>query len=183
MPRGVAVRYRFLQGSQTFLVGIQKERLEKPELIKTKEQIETINNFKNNKFNILVASSVGEEGIDIPEVNAVIFYETIGSELRKIQRGGRTGRTKPSYDELAKFWVEAQHTDYNYTIANCYSVTDLVLKQQKHLQILVDEFESLDQDFFEELFKFTNDSGKVERFFYEPFPFQKQICPNIWNRV
>ena len=51
----------------------------------------------------------------------------------------RTGRVKPSYDELAKFWVEAQHTDYNYTIANCYSITDLVLKQQKHLQILVDE--------------------------------------------
>lgn len=46
----------------------------------------------------------------------------------------RTGRAKPSYDELAKFWVEAQHTDYNYTIANCYSITDLALKQQKHLQ-------------------------------------------------
>ena len=44
---------------------------------------------------ILVASSVAEEGIDIPEVNAVIFYEPIGSELRKIQRAGRTGRTKP----------------------------------------------------------------------------------------
>ena len=91
----------------------------------------------------------------------------------------RTGRTKPSYDELAKFWVEAQHTDYNYTIANCYSVTDLVLKQQKHLQILVDEFESLDQDFFEELFKFTNDSGKIEHFYYDPFPFQKQIIKDV----
>lgn len=91
----------------------------------------------------------------------------------------RTGRTKPSYDELAKFWVEAQHTDYNYTIANCYSVTDLVLKQQKHLQILVDEFESLDQDFFEELFKFTNDSGKIEHFYYDPFPFQRQIIKDV----
>lgn len=91
----------------------------------------------------------------------------------------RTGRTKPSYDELAKFWVEAQHTDYNYTIANCYSVTDLVLKQQKHLQILVDELESLDQDFFEELFKFTNDSGRIEHFYYEPFPFQKQIIKDV----
>ena len=44
---------------------------------------------------MLVASSVGEEGLDIPEVNSVIFYESIGSELRKIQRSGRTGRTKP----------------------------------------------------------------------------------------
>ena len=63
--------------------------------LKQKEQMEIINKFKENKFSILVASSVGEEGIDIPEVNAVIFYEPIGSELRKIQRTGRTGRTKP----------------------------------------------------------------------------------------
>lgn len=91
----------------------------------------------------------------------------------------RTSRVKPSYDELAKFWVEAQHTDYNYTIANCYSITDLVLKQQKHLQILVDELESLDQDFFEELYKFTNDAGKIKHFFYEPFPFQKQMIKDV----
>ena len=60
-----------------------------------KEQASVINNFKNLEFNVLVASSVAEEGIDIPEVNAVIFYEPIGSELRKIQRSGRTGRTTP----------------------------------------------------------------------------------------
>jgi superfamily II DNA or RNA helicase len=91
----------------------------------------------------------------------------------------RTNRLKPSYDELAKFWVESQHTDYNYTIANCYSITDLVLKQQKHLQILVDEFESLNQDFFEELYKFTNDAGKIERFFYTPFSFQEEIIKDV----
>lgn len=91
----------------------------------------------------------------------------------------RTNRTKPSYDELAKFWVEAQHTDFNYTIANCYSITNLVLKQQKHLQILVDEFELLDQDFFEELYKFTNDSGKIEHYYYKPFTFQKQMIKDV----
>ena len=46
-------------------------------------------------FNVLVASSVGEEGLDIPEVSAVIFYEPVASELRRTQRSGRTGRTKP----------------------------------------------------------------------------------------
>ena len=59
--------------------------------LKQKEQIEIIENFKNGKFNVLVASSVGEEGLDIPEVNSVIFYESIGSELRKIQRSGSPG--------------------------------------------------------------------------------------------
>ncbi|HLD15613.1 MAG TPA: DEAD/DEAH box helicase [Candidatus Nanoarchaeia archaeon] len=59
------------------------------------EQQSIIDAFKNHEFNILVASSVGEEGLDLPEVAAVVFYEPIPSELRKIQRQGRTARTKP----------------------------------------------------------------------------------------
>ena len=57
-----------------------------------KEQKQTIEEFSQGKFNILVATSIGEEGLDIPEVNAVIFYEPIPSEIRKIQRAGRTAR-------------------------------------------------------------------------------------------
>ncbi len=71
----------------------QADRIDKGQ--KQKEQIEIINKFKNKEFNILVASSVAEEGIDIPEVNSVIFFEPIGSELRRIQRSGRTARTIP----------------------------------------------------------------------------------------
>ncbi|MBS3144483.1 DEAD/DEAH box helicase [Candidatus Woesearchaeota archaeon] len=63
--------------------------------LKQKEQIETIEQFKDKEFKVLVASSVGEEGLDIPEVNAVIFYEPVASELRRVQRSGRTGRTMP----------------------------------------------------------------------------------------
>ena len=71
----------------------QADRIDKGQ--KQKEQIEIIEKFKNKEFNVLVASSVAEEGIDIPEVNSVIFFEPIGSELRKIQRSGRTARTIP----------------------------------------------------------------------------------------
>ena len=63
--------------------------------MKQKEQLETIQQFKDKEFHVLVASSVGEEGLDIPEVHAVIFYEPVPSELRRVQRSGRTGRTKP----------------------------------------------------------------------------------------
>ncbi len=57
-----------------------------------KKQIELLKKFENHEFNVLVMSSVGEEGIDIPEVDVVIFYEPVPSAIRTIQRRGRTGR-------------------------------------------------------------------------------------------
>jgi len=62
--------------------------------LKQKEQIEILNEFGYELFNVLVATAVGEEGLDIEEVNTVIFYEPVPSEIRSIQRRGRTGRTK-----------------------------------------------------------------------------------------
>jgi len=57
-----------------------------------KKQIETIEAFSNNEFNVLCMSSVGEEGLDIPSVDLVVFFEPISSAIRSIQRRGRTGR-------------------------------------------------------------------------------------------
>lgn len=57
-----------------------------------KEQIETIRRFSLGELNCLVCTSVGEEGLDIPSVDLVVFYEPVPSEIRTIQRRGRTGR-------------------------------------------------------------------------------------------
>ncbi|MFH1420714.1 MAG: DEAD/DEAH box helicase [Candidatus Aenigmatarchaeota archaeon] len=62
--------------------------------LKQGDQIKILNEFKLGFCNILCASSVGEEGIDVTETSLVIFYEPVPSEIRKIQRSGRTGRTK-----------------------------------------------------------------------------------------
>lgn len=56
------------------------------------EQAEVLESFKKDDFEVLVATSIAEEGLDIPEVGLVIFYEPIPSEIRYIQRRGRTGR-------------------------------------------------------------------------------------------
>jgi len=40
----------------------------------------------------MIATRVGEEGLDIAEVNQVIFYDNVPSSIRFIQRRGRTGR-------------------------------------------------------------------------------------------
>jgi len=57
-----------------------------------KQQKEMLDRFRAGDFNILVATSVGEEGLDIPKVDIVIFFEPIPSAIRHIQRKGRTGR-------------------------------------------------------------------------------------------
>jgi len=57
-----------------------------------KKQKQIIEEFTEGKINILVATSIAEEGLDIPEVNAVIFYEPVPSAIRMIQRAGRTAR-------------------------------------------------------------------------------------------
>jgi Fanconi anemia group M protein len=51
--------------------------------------------LEEGDLNVLVATSIGEEGLDIPSVDHVIFYEPIPSEIRYIQRRGRTGRKAP----------------------------------------------------------------------------------------
>jgi len=60
-----------------------------------KEQIKRLEEFREGKYDVLVATSVGEEGLDIPAVDHVVFYEPVPSAIRSIQRGGRTARHSP----------------------------------------------------------------------------------------
>ena len=59
-----------------------------------KEQKEIIKAFKMGEYDVLLSTSVAEEGIDIPAVDLVILYEPVPSEVRMIQRRGRTGRKR-----------------------------------------------------------------------------------------
>lgn len=65
---------------------------EKEKGLSQKEQKEIIKAFRMKSYQVLVSTSVAEEGIDIPSVDLVILYEPVPSEIRMIQRRGRTGR-------------------------------------------------------------------------------------------
>ncbi|KAA8908034.1 hypothetical protein TRICI_004861 [Trichomonascus ciferrii] len=53
-----------------------------------------IEDFKKGGINILVATSIGEEGLDIGEVDLIICYDQSASPIRSLQRMGRTGRKR-----------------------------------------------------------------------------------------
>jgi Fanconi anemia group M protein len=79
-----------------------------------KEQINTIKEFKDGVYNVLVCTSIGEEGLHIENADLGIFFEPVPSALRSIQRRGRIGRvnigevitliTKDTIDEKY-YWV------------------------------------------------------------------------------
>lgn len=91
-----------------------------------KEQKNVIDQFRSGEINVLCATSIGEEGLDIPEVNAVYFYEPIPSEIRRIQRAGRTARlskgklailiTKGTRDEIYHYASIAREKKMRKTI-------------------------------------------------------------------
>jgi len=56
------------------------------------EQQETLDAFRAGEFEVLVSTSVAEEGLDVPEVDLVLFFEPVPTAIRSIQRKGRTGR-------------------------------------------------------------------------------------------
>lgn len=92
----------------------QASRPEDPGLTQQEQQT-IIKAFENKEYNILIATSVAEEGLDIPSVDAVIFYEAVPSEIRLIQRRGRTGR-----HEIGRcyFLVSPETLDQTYHIVS-----------------------------------------------------------------
>ncbi|CUS06776.1 unnamed protein product [Tuber aestivum] len=74
--------------------------------MKQKDQIEVIKKFQEGTYNVIVATSIGEEGLDIGEVDMIICYDQQGSSIRlknwllnkaKLQRMGRTGRKRDGH--------------------------------------------------------------------------------------
>jgi Fanconi anemia group M protein len=75
------------------------------------DQQETLERFRAGAFNILVSTSVAEEGLDIPQVDLVVFNEPVPSAVRSIQRKGRTGRAS---DGLVKVLIAKDTRDEGY---------------------------------------------------------------------
>jgi Fanconi anemia group M protein len=111
-----------------------------------KSQKKIIEDFSSGKINVLCATSIGEEGLDIPEVNAVIFYEPIASAIRTIQRAGRTARlmqgklimliTKKTRDEAYYYASKAKEKRMHSAIHDIKDEFQKGLKQEAQKKLL-----------------------------------------------
>ncbi|TMS21548.1 Fanconi anemia group M protein [Larimichthys crocea] len=59
-----------------------------------KEQLEVVHRFRHGGFNTLVSTCVGEEGLDIGEVDLIVCFDAQKNPIRLVQRMGRTGRKR-----------------------------------------------------------------------------------------
>ncbi|CAK4704162.1 unnamed protein product [Aphanomyces euteiches] len=59
-----------------------------------KQQQEIVTKFRQGEFNVLVATCIAEEGLDIGEVDLIVSFDCLTSPVRMIQRMGRTGRKR-----------------------------------------------------------------------------------------
>jgi Fanconi anemia group M protein len=77
-----------------------------------KKQKEVLDAFEEDHYDVLVSTSIGEEGLDIPAVDHVVFYEPVASEIRDIQRAGRTGRQESG--NVVVLMAEGTRDEGNY---------------------------------------------------------------------
>ena len=151
-----------------FFIGKRKE-------YNKQQQEQTLQDFRDSKFNVLVASSIGEEGIDIPSTDAVIFYEPVPSEIRLIQRRGRTGRahkgevfiliTRGTRDE-AYHWVSKRRESKMFSLMEV--INDELDAKRKGMERVAQEHKAMDAQRHEHKVKVTerenvNEKGGTQR--------------------
>lgn len=110
---------------------------EKEKGLTQKEQKKIIKNFRKGLYQVLISTSVAEEGIDIPSVDQVILYEPVPSEIRMIQRRGRTGR-KTKGQMTVLITKGTRDESYYYSSIN---------KEKKMKRQLTKEFKQPEQAF------------------------------------
>ncbi|WWD20885.1 hypothetical protein CI109_105362 [Kwoniella shandongensis] len=121
----------------TKFVGQSQGKQEADKGFNQKEQKKTINEFKEGKYNILVATSIGEEGLDIGEVDFVVIYDMPKQSIKLLQRVGRTGRKR---DGKVHVLMSEGREDANWDSA-----------QQTHREIQEEILHSRNLELFEDV--------------------------------
>ncbi|CAF0760948.1 unnamed protein product [Brachionus calyciflorus] len=98
-----------------------------------KEQLEVVKKFREGGYNTLISTCVGEEGLDIGEVDLIINYDSQKSPIRLIQRMGRTGRKREG--RIVVLLTEGkEEQSYKTSLSKKKNIYKVILNGQKHFQ-------------------------------------------------
>lgn len=147
---------------------------ENSEGMKQSEQKESIEEFSEGDVEVLVSTQIGEEGLDISEVDLVVFYEPASKGIEQIQRQGRTGRSQTGRVVMligndtrdvgmyykSKNSVEQMKTDVGelQDISDLESTIQEELDQSKNQLTLTDDFDQYQSDSEDSMFSIVADS-------------------------
>nr|XP_012225008.1 PREDICTED: Fanconi anemia group M protein homolog [Linepithema humile] len=99
----VFVEYRDIV-NEVYILLLQSKPVIRPQMFvgqasqKQKQQIKALEDFRNNHVNVLISTSIGEEGLDVGEVDLIICFDVSQhSPIRLVQRMGRTGRKRDGH--------------------------------------------------------------------------------------
>ncbi|XP_057571269.1 ATP-dependent RNA helicase DHX58 [Hippopotamus amphibius kiboko] len=91
----VAIRPQLLIGA-----GNSSQRTQTIQMTQ-RDQQEVIHKFRTGTLNLLVATSVAEEGLDIPQCNVVVRYGLLTNEISMVQARGRARASQSVYSFVA----------------------------------------------------------------------------------
>ncbi|XP_052437420.1 Fanconi anemia group M protein isoform X1 [Carassius gibelio] len=99
-----------------------------------KEQLEVVRRFREGGFNTLVSTCVGEEGLDIGEVDLIVCFDAQKSPIRLVQRMGRTGRRRQG--RIVVILAEGrEERTYNQSQSNRRSINKSIMGNKHSFQM------------------------------------------------
>ena len=84
---------------------------------KTEDRLSAIQDMRDGKTDVLIASKIFDQGIDIPELDALILAGSGKSSARALQRIGRVIRSYPGkkWANVIEFWDNAKYLESHST--------------------------------------------------------------------
>ena len=154
------------------------------------KQISILEEFKKGIFPVLVATSVAEEGLDIPNVDLVIFYEPVPSEIRFIQRKGRTGRFSDgkvvvlvANDSIDSKYLEIAQKKIVKMKHNLKDINLILHQQNKRSFSIPDTMKATDIDIFNQNI-INNKGNNIDKEIFENFsPIVDSIASNSSKKI
>uniref|UniRef100_A0A0X3NYD3 Fanconi anemia group M protein n=2 Tax=Schistocephalus solidus TaxID=70667 RepID=A0A0X3NYD3_SCHSO len=99
-----------------------------------RDQLRVIDDFRAGRVNILVSTCIGEEGLDVGDVDLIVCFDAYKSPIRLIQRLGRTGR-KRSGRVVVLLTEGREQSNFSLSKARSSTVHQALLRAETHKRL------------------------------------------------